>query len=91
MNLHYVLSHVNIRCPLKVFRLDDMGRDMVVGYGSVLLPTQAGRHERVAHMYAPKPSSVLQRFRSWISGAYPEVITIISYASGGCEGDVRRG
>lgn len=50
-----------------------MGRDTVVGYGSVLVPTQGGRHERVAHMYAPQPSSMLQRFRAWVSGAYPEV------------------
>ncbi|CAM9290049.1 unnamed protein product [Laminaria digitata] len=45
---------------------------MVVGYGSVLIPTRPGRHERVAHMYAPQPSSALQRFRAWVSGAYPE-------------------
>lgn len=57
----------------QVFRVDDMGRDVVVGYGSVLVPTQAGRHERMVHMYAPQPSSLLQRFRAWISGAYPEV------------------
>lgn len=50
-----------------------MGRDVVVGYGSVLVPTIAGRHERMVHMYAPQPSSLLQRFRSWVSGAYPEV------------------
>ncbi|CAM9458357.1 unnamed protein product, partial [Ectocarpus fasciculatus] len=60
------------RIALSVFRVDDMGRDTVVGYGSVLIPTQAGRHERVAHMYAPQPSSMLQRFRAWVSGAYPE-------------------
>lgn len=57
----------------QVFRVDDMGRDTVVGYGSVLIPTQAGRHDRVAHMYAPQPSSMLQRLRAWVSGAYPEV------------------
>ncbi|CAB1108922.1 unnamed protein product [Ectocarpus sp. CCAP 1310/34] len=64
------------RLALSVFRVDDMGRDTVVGYGSVLIPTQAGRHERVAHMYAPQPSSMLQRFRAWVSGAYPEVIML---------------
>lgn len=57
----------------QVFRVDDMGRDTVVGYGSVLIPTQAGRHERMSHMYAPQPSSMLQRLRAWVSGAYPEV------------------
>ncbi|CAM9876071.1 unnamed protein product [Scytosiphon promiscuus] len=60
------------RIALSVFRVDDMGRDSVVGYGSVLIPTQAGRHSRVAHLYAPQPSSILQRFRAWVSGAYPE-------------------
>ncbi|CAM9136453.1 unnamed protein product [Ascophyllum nodosum] len=60
------------RLALSVFRVDDLGRDTVVGYGSVLIPTQAGRYERAVHMYAPQPSSMLQRLRSWLSGAYPE-------------------
>ncbi|CAM9592636.1 unnamed protein product, partial [Discosporangium mesarthrocarpum] len=60
------------RVALSVFRVDDMGRDVVVGYGSLLVPTQAGQHERFVHVYAPQASSLLQRFRSWLAGAYPE-------------------
>lgn len=60
------------RLALSVFGVDMMGRDVVVGYGSVLIPTIPGRHERWVHMYTPKASSLIQQFRSWIAGAYPE-------------------
>ncbi|CAM9418867.1 unnamed protein product [Choristocarpus tenellus] len=60
------------RVALSVFQVDNMGRDVVVGYGSLLVPTQSGRHERVVDIYAPQPSSLLQRFHSWVAGAYPE-------------------
>lgn len=59
--------------PSQVFRVDGMNRDTIVGYGSVLIPTQTGRYEKAVHVYAPQPSSMIQRFRSWITGAYPEV------------------
>jgi len=65
-----------------------MGRDSVVGYGSVLIPTQSGQHARVAHMYAPQPSSMLQRFRAWISGAYPEVTRTVVFID--CRGPAGR-
>lgn len=61
-----------------------MGRDSVVGYGSVLIPTQAGRHNRVAHLYAPQPSSMLQRFRAWVSGAHPEVLVVVTTVTQEC-------
>jgi B9 domain-containing protein 1 len=42
------------RLALSVFAVDALGRDSVVGYGAVLLPTTPGRHERWVYMYAPQ-------------------------------------
>ena len=49
-----------------------MGRDVVRGYGSLLLPTTPGQHVRYIHMYTPLSSSILQRFIAWMSGTHPE-------------------
>jgi B9 domain-containing protein 1 len=60
------------RLALSAFGVDHGGRDVVAGYGSVLIPVVPGMHERIVQMYAPQPSSLLQQFRAWIAGAYPE-------------------
>ena len=60
------------RLAISVFGVDYGGRDVVAGYGSVLLPMSPGTHERVVHMYTPQSSSLLQQFRAWIAGANPE-------------------
>lgn len=69
LNSHEIIDPLSSQ----VFRVDGMNRDTIVGYGSVLIPTQTGRYEKAVHVYAPQPSSAIQRFRSWITGAYPEV------------------
>ena len=60
------------RIAIVVFGIDALGRDVVQGYGSVLVPTVPGQHERIVHMYAPLPSSVWQRFTAWLSGTPAE-------------------
>ena len=47
------------RLALSVFALDALGRDGVVGYGALLIPTTPGRHERWVYMYAPRVSSLV--------------------------------
>ena len=60
------------RLALSVYGVDGMGRDVVRGYGSLLMPTSPGIHTRYVHMYTPVSSSLLQRFMAWISGTHPE-------------------
>ena len=60
------------RIAISVYGVDGMGRDVVRGYGSLLLPTTPGQHVRYVHMYTPVSSSVLQRFIAWMSGTHPE-------------------
>jgi B9 domain-containing protein 1 len=56
-----------------VYGIDALGRDVVWGYGSVLIPTTVGAHERVVVLYRPVASSWLQQFLAWMSGTLPEV------------------
>ena len=60
------------RLAISVYGVDGMGRDVVRGYGSLLLPTSPGQHVRYVHVYTPMSSSILQRFMAWISGTHPE-------------------
>ncbi|CAM9855069.1 unnamed protein product [Chrysoparadoxa australica] len=60
------------RIAISVFGVDHLGRDVVVGYGSMLVPTSPGRYSRNISMYTPKSSSWVQQVRSWLSGSYPE-------------------
>ncbi|KAG5184586.1 B9 domain-containing protein [Tribonema minus] len=60
------------RLALSVYAVDALGRDAVVGYASVLVPPTPGPHAQWVYTYAPKASSILQRVRGWIAGAYPE-------------------
>ncbi|CAM9252888.1 unnamed protein product, partial [Phaeothamnion confervicola] len=56
----------------QVCALDSLGRDVVVGYGALLVPTAPGRYRRAVHLYAPLASSWMQRLWSWAAGSYPE-------------------
>ena len=56
----------------QVFAVDSMGRAVVVGYGSCMIPSSPGMSELYVHTYAPQPSSMLQQLRAWFAGAYPE-------------------
>jgi B9 domain-containing protein 1 len=60
------------RMSVSVYGVDALGRDVVRGYGSVLVPTFTGDYERFIHTFTPVPSSLWQRFISWFTGTYAE-------------------
>ncbi|KAJ1461500.1 B9 domain-containing protein [Pelagophyceae sp. CCMP2097] len=60
------------RMSISVYGVDQFGRDVVRGYGSVLIPTYPGAYVRYAHVYTPVPSSLWQRLSSWFSGSHAE-------------------
>lgn len=60
------------RMSVSIYGVDSLGRDVVRGYGSVLLPPFAGDYERYIHTYIPVPSSLWQRLVSWLTGTYAE-------------------
>lgn len=53
---------------LSVYGPDALGRDVIKGYGSVHLPTRAGRYMLTARLYRPRSASPLRAFVSWLTG-----------------------
>ena len=60
------------RLVLSVYRQDSFGRDIIQGYGSMLVPTVAGRYTRYVRMFAPVSSSPFQSMLVWLTGNKPE-------------------
>ena len=58
---------------MQVYRQDSFGRDIIQGYGSMLVPTVAGRYTRYVRMFAPVSSSPFQSMLVWLTGNKPEV------------------
>jgi hypothetical protein len=63
------------RLVVSIFTQDMLGRFVVVGYGSVLIPTVPGRYTRYIRCFTPVSSTLLQAFLGWITGNAPEVGT----------------
>ena len=57
----------------QVYRQDSFGRDIIQGYGSMLVPTVPGRYTRFVRMFAPVSSSPFQSILVWLTGNKPEV------------------
>jgi B9 domain-containing protein 1 len=62
------------RIAVGVYGIDFFGRDVVRGYGSVLVPMQPGTHELKMEMFRPVANSTLNEIAAWIFGNPPEVI-----------------
>lgn len=51
---------------------DIFGREVVEAYGTIHVPTQAGRHTRYLRTFTPMSSSVLTKFLGWATGKNAE-------------------
>jgi B9 domain-containing protein 1 len=60
------------RIAVSVYGIDYLGRDVVRGYGSVLIPLSVGQHTIDVDMYTPLANSALNQFVSWLMGNPPE-------------------
>lgn len=60
------------RIAVSVYGIDYLGRDVVRGYGSVLVPLTPGPHVLDIDMYVPLATSLFNQFVSWIMGNPPE-------------------
>ena len=60
------------RMSISVYGVDGLGRDVVRGYGSILIPLFPGNYKRSLQVYVPSPSSPFVRFTQWLRGSYSE-------------------
>lgn len=60
------------RICFATYGFDFFGRDVVRGYGSLMIPTSPGRQELVVHMYRPLSGSKCHEFMNWWRGTVPE-------------------
>jgi B9 domain-containing protein 1 len=61
------------RISFSVYGLDFLGRDVIRGYGSALIPVFPGNHAITVDMYKPLAGSALNNMISWLFGDSPEV------------------
>ncbi|KAI9205174.1 B9 domain-containing protein [Polychytrium aggregatum] len=60
------------RIVVSVYGTDEFGRDVIRGYGTMLLPRSSGRFEKYIEMFAPIATSPLNQLLSWVVGKLPE-------------------
>ena len=57
---------------VSIYGVDFLGRDVVRGYGSVMVPITPGEHTLSLQCYAPMASSWFNQWTAWIWGNPPE-------------------
>jgi len=60
------------RLALSVYGIDFLGRDVAVGYASLLLPLGPGSYAKRLRLYRPVSGSRVVRFANWLLGTAPE-------------------
>lgn len=61
------------RIAVSVYGIDFLGRDVIRGYGSALIPLASGQHQIEVDMFNPLATSYLNEVASWFMGNPPEV------------------
>ena len=59
------------RVIVTIFSSDWFGRDVILGYGCICIPTQPGRHTRSIALFAPEPSTWWSYITGWLFGKHP--------------------
>jgi B9 domain-containing protein 1 len=62
------------RLCLSVYGIDFLGRDVVRGYASILLPINPGRYTKLVKTFRPESGTAMQQFISWLTGTNPEFL-----------------
>ena len=60
------------RLCFSVYGIDFLGRDVLRGYASMLLPINPGMQTKSVKMYRPVSGNALQQFISWLTATQPE-------------------
>jgi hypothetical protein len=62
------------RLLITVYSTDWLGRDIILGYGLTLIPSQPGRYERRIPLFTPTSSSWWSSLSGWLLGRRPVLI-----------------
>lgn len=60
------------RLTLSIYGFDFLGRDVVRGYASLLLPINPGRHTKHLKTFRPVSGGKCQQLLNWLMGTNPE-------------------
>lgn len=60
------------RIAISIYGIDYLGRDVVRGYGSALVPLTPGQHVLEVDTYTPVATSIFNQIVSWLMGNPPE-------------------
>jgi B9 domain-containing protein 1 len=60
------------RIAISVYGIDFLGRDVIRGYGSALVPMSSGQHLIEVDMFVPLATSYFNEAVSWLMGNPPE-------------------
>ncbi|KAL3791445.1 hypothetical protein HJC23_011501 [Cyclotella cryptica] len=60
------------RMALSIYGFDFLGRDVIRGYTSLLLPINPGRHVKHLKTFRPVSGGKCQQFLNWLMGTNPE-------------------
>jgi hypothetical protein len=74
----FEVERLRLNSP-QVAGIDFLGRDVIRGYGSALLPLSAGHHILDIPMYTPLSSSIVTELAAWLWGNPPEVLLITTF------------
>ena len=61
------------RIAISIYGVDFLGRDVVKGYSSALVPLSPGQHIVTSPCYTPLSSSIFNQWSTWVFGNPPEV------------------
>lgn len=84
--VEFVLRSTNAhgwpRICFAIYGHDYFGRDVVQGYGSVLIPTSSGRHAMYIEIFRPLSGNKCHAVLNWLRGVCPEYYETSYSASG---------
>lgn len=60
------------RLVITVASIDMFARDVLVGYGSLMVPTVPGTYVRTVRLFRPVSPTMLQQAFAWLTGNHPE-------------------
>ena len=69
------------RIAVSIYGVDFLGRDVIKGYCSAIIPLSPGQHLIIAPCYSPLSSSIVNQWSTWLWGNPPEVHVVLLFVT----------